>query len=411
MTYDINITPLQLQNANYYQDISALSGAVLSPPPTLSAVNNPIPAGASAFFLQFPSPPVPSKGPSALLVTDPLGGDVIRSGFLAALPTTPPTPVVVTIAPITQSAADVAAQLPNLPSTRVPNGYRWLSGLLSGGVNIPLFVSLAPPTVTTTAAGLMITATGLVAIRQFFFFVRTVPLTLTLSFTWLPSADALNTARVLSLSVSAMSVNGGFPGIGALSPFFTNFVGGFLENKINQVIAAMAPPEAAKHGYYLTPFAVICAHRVLTFPDTVPGSATGATAADTGVLILQLVISGVTGLPVTPIPATLHIAISPSPKIGVQQDYRVTVTDNMTGTPIAASVTLVNNAGGGISTSVTQNTDPATGATLFRAVTLNDETISIGSGDGERPPKQEVVAVPTITATAVGYPTETVGIG
>jgi len=402
MSYDVTVTPLDTNG--YYSPLPALAGSVFAPPTSGSALSAVTGASATPFTLNFPSPPVPPSGASAMLITESAsGGDVLRTGSIASLPPSPAAPIVITLPPVaipTATLTGLAAGF-TLPTTAVPGGIQVVSGIATGGTFIPLSVSLPPLTITLTSGAITITATGTLVARQFFFFVNTLPFGFTATFAVTPSGDAVNTSRVLRVTSSSSAITGVTAGLGPLAPFLASLVATFLESTVNTVIASRAAAAASSMGMALAPSAVISAHKITIVASSGPSG---------GGINLQLVLASLTGMPILALPKNMNVTILPALAAGVSHTYSVTVTDSVTGGPVSAAVTLHNFSAAGTPQTATANTNPGTGIAVFPNTTLHLKNVTvvvieIGPDGKPHHVREDALMSPTLRVTAPLYTT------
>jgi len=259
-------------------------GIWVPPPPDGSSPGGPNFAGTvtsgsgqAPLTLTFAELAGPPAGGSAMLVTEPAGGDLFRSGQVA-LPGASPASLALTIAP-GQEPGNVAmtpAQLNTLAasfagtSIKVPDNVRLAAGVLSAGLLIPESVTLLTAALSLGPGAISVTLTANISVREWFFFVAHYSCALTMSLAVGPSGDPVDTSRVLAATVSAspgpvLTVPGA-PGIYAslVAGWAAAAVSAMLEAQANKAISPLAAAELAKHHFELTPTAVISAVRVVT---------------------------------------------------------------------------------------------------------------------------------------------------
>ncbi|HZR86312.1 MAG TPA: hypothetical protein VFB02_05885 [Bradyrhizobium sp.] len=357
-------------------------------------------SSSTPLVLTFSSAAVPPAAAFSVLVNDTTtGGDWVRAGVLTALPPSPDLPTVITIDPQLLSSTDLAALTPGtlLAPTIVPGWLRWLSGILTAGVYIPLVAVMPAPTITLGTGSLSVTLTGSLAVRVGFFQVSTYSFTLTATITPAPSADTGVPSRVLSMTASAPTLTGAPAALGltGLAPFLASTVASQLESLINTTIVSDGHAAAAAKGLQLTSTAIFSARRVTVLPSGIN---------------LQLVLADLWGPAVLPIPGTLAVSISPRPQAGVAHAYTVTVTNAATGMGAQASLTLHNYDVHGVAATTTAPTDPS-GQHVFN-VTLHSKvtTIEVTSTSVDRSGKPHVepekitkTFSPTLIVDAAGF--------
>lgn len=196
MAWTLNISPVFDWGEYYSAGYVALNGSIFSPPnpggggAPLDTVTSTAPP--SFLSLPFPSAASPPTAAGTVLVTDSVtAGDLVRSGTITAFPASPASAAVVTFPSVTISANEVqdavdawvAQQGVSLRPTAVPYEIRLASGLLTAGTSIPLVVSPGKPTAELGDGTLTLKVPVSVAVRTFWFFVRTYDLMLTLTYT------------------------------------------------------------------------------------------------------------------------------------------------------------------------------------------------------------------------------------
>jgi hypothetical protein len=400
MSYDVVVTPIDTNG--YYSPLPTLTGSVFVPPSAGAALSTVAGAAATPFTLKFPSPPIPPSAASAMLITEGAGkGDVLRTGTVASLPPSPATPIVITIPPVPIPGATVAGLGAGftIPTTAVPTGIQVAVAAATGGTFIPLSVALPTVTLTLVSGAVTITAAGTLVARQFFGFVNTIALGFTGTFTITPSADAVNTLRVLRVTPTSSALTGAAAVLSPLAPFLAGMLASILESKINATIASLAASTAASMGVSLTTSAVISAHNVTIVASSSPSG---------GGIILQLVLASLFGMPTVTLAKNMNVTITPAPVVGTSKTYTVTVTDSITGGPVGAAVTLQNFLANGNPQTATANTNPGTGVAQFPNITLHNKTISVVTieiGDDGKPHHVREVdeLSPVMGVTATGY--------
>jgi hypothetical protein len=405
MAYTLNLGFFDL--AEYYGGgFPTFAGSVLNPRlvgGNGAAFDTATTSPAAPTTLSFTSTAVPPATPSAVLATDNgTGGDVVRSGVVAALPPSPGTATVLTVGPITLPAPEVSAATAGkaMPSTVVPDGLRVLSGILTVGAFIPLEAVFGDPTVTLGSGTIDVTVSGSLIVRYWYFSDRTVDISVTATVTPTPSNDAEVPSHVLRTPLTTSSLTAALSGVPfGLKVFLASAVAAKFESAVNEAIAARARAFLRNRGRQLTPSAVICARSVTVVPDTSPSG---------GGVNLQLTVSDLFGPGTVPIPGALTVTISPTPQAAVPRTYTVTVKDAATGSPVPmATVRLRNYAANGAWANETRTTDAA-GQAVF-AVTLRFKVTSvvvissIDTGGGREPDSESVKIPPTLAVDAPGY--------
>lgn len=407
MPYTLNFSLLDL--AGYYSGgLPVLTGTILSP--TLvggsgAAFDTATSKAPTLLTLNFTSSAVPPTAACAVLVNDtsvttPFG-DWLRSGVLTALPASPATATVITISPvlISQGTVTSAASGASVPPTMVPGWIRWAAGIATGGLYIPLVVTMPAPTVTLGAGSITATVAVSLASRVGYFSVSTSTVTLTTTITPAPSADAAVPSRVLSMTAGAPTTLSGSGFIPGLAGFLASLLASQFETLINGTIVSLGNARATAMGWRLTPTAEFSARRV--------------TVTAMSGITLQLILADLWGPAIVPIPGTLAVSISPAPAAGVAHTYTVTVTNAATGSPVPmATVTLHNyDAHGTAVPPLTKTTDPM-GQTAFLNVTLHNKTtvavITSTDVDDRGKPHREPERItqtlhPTLSVGAAGF--------
>jgi hypothetical protein len=408
MSYAINFGGLIDLGGFYSGGLPILTGSFLNPPlvgGSGAAFDTATSSAATPLTLTFSSSAVPPAVAFSVLVNDTTtGGDWVRSGVLTALPPSPDMPGVYSIPTIPISAAAVAMAAGTLlPPTIVPGWIRWLSGIVTAGSYIPLVAVLPAPTVTLGTGTLSVAVTGSLAVRVFYFGVKTFTFGLTTTVVPAPSADSGVPSRVLSMNptltsfVSAMSI---IPGLGG---FLASVVASQLEAAVNDTIVSRGHAVASTRGLRLTSTAIFSARRVTVLPSGIT---------------LQLMLVDLWGPAVVPIPGTLAVSITPPPQASVPHAYTVTVTNSVTGSPIlGATLTLHNYDVHGTAASSTGTTNAA-GQFAFN-VTLHSKTITVtvsttdtdDRGKPHREPERVTrTLVPTLSADAAGFNSVTLAL-
>jgi len=402
--YTVNVVLFDVAGT-FSTALPTMRGSIFSPPPPSGSAATPIDTATNApgtMSLPFMSSAVPPAGSSALLVrqtaTTPIGpGDLFRSGVLGAYPT-PPTGTLTLYTPpggaVGLSAGALATAAAGLAPAvfPVPGGVQFLAGLLTGGMSIPLALTVAAVTLTTGAGTITLTITGTMTARQGIFFLIISGFTLTVTLTAAPSADPTDPSRVVAITPTASTlVAGGIPGFvtSTVAPAIGGFIASMLESRVNGMIMAAAPGALAGSGMMLTPTAKISALRI--------------TITASGISLLP-VLGDFFGPGLVPIPGNLNVSISPTPVVGVQHSYVVTVTNSVSGAPVAgATVKLVNYTATTPQTAVTTTkTTNALGVTPPFTVSLHfkKQRIVHGANDSETE-----LFPPTLTVSASGFNT------
>jgi len=408
MPYTLHLGVLDL--AEYYSDgYPAFAGSIVNPRwvgGSGAAFDTATTTTSSPLTLEFASPAVPPVTASATLVLDSgTSGDVLRSGVVSELPPSPASATVITIDPVPIPAPEISAATAGrgIPPTPVPYEVRLVSGLLTLGLWIPLVAVLADPIVSLgTAPGTVdVKVTGSLAVRVFYFWVRTYDLSLTVTVAPAPSNDAEAPSRIVRTPLTASSLVAAFSSLpNGLGAVLASTIAGMLESVVNETIVGRARFEVSAKGMRLTPTAVICARDVTVIPPTAGGSGGGVN--------LQLAVSDLFGRALEPVARTLAVAISPTPKATTVQAYTVTVTDAANGSPVpGATVTLRNYAVNGAVAWATQTTDPAgrAGFTVaLRKKVTSVVVITSTNGPIERERESTTVS-PVLTVNAAGSDT------
>jgi hypothetical protein len=307
-------------------------------PTTLTFTSaTPPPPGAATLY-------VANSGPGA-------PGDLFRSGQVPGLPASPATlsGLSFPLASTTLSAAALTAMLSGvgtIPLTLPEDVVAAVEGLTLGAI-IPLtgaitgIVPTLNPATAGTPGSVTITVTGFFNFQVSFLFTDTITFTGTLVLTPAPSGDASQPGRILSiLNVPGttslfITTTGPSPTLVVAGTFLSLMapqVGAILQPKIesaiNETIDGLVAPGLASFGLLRSPTSVLSARRVRITASS---------------LSLSLVLADLFGPATSPIPGKLHAAISPTPKIGTNLAYTVTVTNADTGAPVdQADVTLRN---------------------------------------------------------------------
>jgi hypothetical protein len=405
VAWTLNISPLFDGGKYYEKGLVALNGSIFSPPnpggggaprDTVTSTSPP-----SFLSLPFASATVPPVAPGTVLVTDSvIGGDLVRSGAITPFPASGTSAPLVTAPPALISAGMVDAAVAawaareggSLRPTMVPYWIRLASGLLTAGINIPLVVSAGPPTVALGDGTFTVTVPVFVVTRQFYFFVRTLDLTLTLIYTPAPSHDPAVPSRVLNIGYTSRTLSGAL-GQGPLGAFVSALIAPKLESAVNDLIVSTARAQMRAIGYRPSPTAVFSARKV---------------TITAGGVNLQIVLADVLGPAIVPLTPALAVTISPTPKAGVQRTYTVTVTNSATGAAVpGATVTLDNYDATGASRVSAATTNQAGQATLnvtLRVKTTATRTVEIDiEGVLREVDGESVVTKPLLTVSAAGF--------
>jgi hypothetical protein len=187
---------------------------------------------------------------------------------------------------------------------------------------------------------------------------------------------------------------------GLLAPVIARIAASQLESALNTSITSMANSGLASFGLRLTPTAVICARKAAVLP------ALG--------LSLQLMFSDLFGGAVVPLGKHFEVAVTPKPQDGVQQAYKVRVTDAATHAAVsAANVTLHNFHNGNAVTDGPHKAD-LDGSVPFN-VTLASQLVP-WRGQGAPPEDNtgrfanRVHAYPTLTVEKTDFNPQTVAL-
>lgn len=393
-----------IDGGDYYTaGLPTLTGTITNPRLTGgngAAFDATISAPPAFLTLAFTSPAVPPATACAVLTTDNTrsGGDWLRSGVLTALPASPATATIYTFptVPITAATVAAAAAAAAIKPTIVPGWLRWVVGILTAGLYIPLVYVLPAPTVTLGAGTITATVAGFLAVRVFYFGVITTGIGITVTMTPAPSHDAEVPSRVLSTNITASSFASSLSVLAGLGTALATEVASTIESTVNSTIISLGHAAAAARGFQITSTAVFSARAITVTP--------------TGIS-LQVVLCDLWGPALTPLPGTLSATIAPPPKEASPQSYTVTVVDSVTGAPVPmATVTLYNYDVNGNPSNMSATTN-ASGQAQF-TVTLHSKKVtkfitstSVGpDGKPDREPERVTTTLPpTLTVDAAGY--------
>jgi hypothetical protein len=378
MPYVLTITLFDL--AGYFSaGLPSLTGSIFAP----ALVDTTTSTTPSLLTLSFTSAAVPPAGDLAMLVTEVMsGGDFLRSDTIAALPPSPGMATAYTVPPALIPAASVTGAAAGfaIPPTALPGVIRIASGILSLGLAIPLVVALSSVTTTLGTGSITVTATGALAVREFFFFVVTYPFSFTATFELAPSADPTNAGRVLSVTSTTSSVGGIAAAIStALAPLLALFVRATMESSINGLILSTAPSVLATMGRRTTSSAVFSAHKITVAP---------------GGISLQLAVTDLFGPAIVSLPRTLAVSITPTPVVTAVRTYTVTVTDAVTGAPVQGALAILHNYSATGSPEMKSATTNGLGRAVFSHISLHFK--ALGSRELDPLP-------PTLAVTAMGF--------
>jgi hypothetical protein len=176
-----------------------------------------------------------------------------------------------------------------------------------------------------------------------------------------------------------------------LGPLLAALVSPILESGVNKAIISVARDLMATMGMRPTPTAVFSARMLTITPSG---------------MNLQLVLADLLGPAI--VSGTLVVAVAPTPAASVQRTYTVTVTNSVSGNPVAGATLILRNFGAtGISTTTTATTD-AMGQARFTVTLRANVTVArtvetdmegvLREVEGERH-----VTNPSVTASAPGF--------
>jgi hypothetical protein len=396
MPWTLHLSPL-IDLGGFFSATRTFSGSIFAPPVATGTTATPVDTATSApatfLTLTFSSSAVPPAGPSAVLVTDTAGGDVLRSGSVAALPSSPASAAVFTPpSAITFTSTALAGMIPvvSLPPTTVPAGISAACALVSGGTFIPLTAGVPPFAVTFGAGSITATAGGTIVARVFYGFVRPITITIAATFAITPSGDPTNMSRVLAVTSTASSITG-VPRVvsSLLAPFLASVAASTVEAMLNGLIASMAPGAVTSAGFSMSPTAVI--------------SAKGVTITATGIS-LRFVLADLLGPAATRLPGNLSVSITPRPVENTVKTYTVTVLDTARGLPPSSGATVqLDNFSNGNWITQSIPTD-ANGQAVFANIRLEHQTVTSWEiGVDGKPHKVTERIPPTLTVTALGF--------
>jgi hypothetical protein len=302
---------------------------------------------------------------------------------------TPPTsssPTATGLQTLVGSSYPIPTRLRNLAkAASLAAGLPWFDPV-SFTINTITFATTGTPgTATVTASGTLLVSQsaagfGVPGILNFFFgqpFVNasyTVNIVVTLAAA--PSHDSTNSARIVSLDGSTISVG---------SPSFPNVVMGIIKDDIqahvlSQVEASLNASllanvaEALASVGELPPTAVVSAFSFL-FSATVSaiGPPIGAS--------LSIIVAAI------PVLKNLTAEVTPAPVVGTSTTYVVTLTDAATGAPVAGLNAVIANYKADGTPHTEEPTSPNTdsqGRATFQNIALNrgKQTVLAGTGTG-----------------------------
>jgi len=405
MPYTVNLLPIDI--AGFIGLGPSLGGTFSTITPT-PAVATAVATAAATTTLTFPTATPPPPGVATVHVTNSTPtGDLFRSGLLTSVPPSPGTvtaisfPTSLTSLSATALAARVAT-VGRIPIT--PPG--WVVGLVSAataGTYIPLGGAITGivPTLNTPAGTVTFTVTGFFTFRTYYFFTDTVGFTGTLTTTPAPSGDPTQPGRILSLTGTTTTLTttttGPSPTLAVLGWFLSLMapaVGGIvqpqLENAVNQAIDSLVAPGLASLGFIRSPTSVVSARRVV-----VTGSGLG----------MSLVLADLLGPAVTPVPGTLRVQITPTPRATQQTSYTVTVTNTATGSAVPqATVTLHNFTSTGAAQTIGPLQTDGAGQAKLSAALRGKVTSRVDPVTHQR---ERVFLPPTLTVSRTGFSTVT----
>jgi len=262
---------------------------------------------------------------------------------------------------------------------------------------------LPAPTVTLGTGTLSVVVTGSLAVRVFYFWVRTFTFGLTTTVVPAPSGDSGVPSRVLSMTPTVTSFLSAMSMIPGLGGFLTSVVASQLESTVNETIVSRGHAVASTMGLQLTSTAIFSARRITVLPSGIT---------------LQLMLVDLWGPAVVPVPGTLAVSITPRPQASAPHSYTVTVTNTVTGSPIpGATLTLHNYDIHGTAATSTGTTDAA-GQFVFN-VTLRSKTITVtvtttDTDDRGKPHRESEritrTLVPTLSVDAAGFNSVTLAL-
>jgi hypothetical protein len=396
MPYTLAVTFVDIPGL-YSAASPPMSGTISPVPPAAGPPETVVPAAASPTTFSFPqsTPPAPC---SVLILDTAAAGDVFRSGVVASLPPTPGN-VIAWIAPSVRvpftSIASPAAVAP--PASALPIGVIAAVSVASGGVFIPLTMTI---TGTIAATSLLVTVTGTLTARVWYFWIRVYTFVATFVVVPASSGDADVPGRILSIRATAPTlVATGVPGFIAarLAPAIAGVAASHLESTLNTTITSMVNSSLGSLGRRLTPTAVICAQHV----GVVPSAG----------IVLQLIISDLFDVGTVPLAKIFAVAVTPHPQPGPALAYMAKVTDAATHAAVPhANVTLHNFAANGDSIIDGPHQTNANGQVMFNA-DLHPRIVPI---PGKGVPREEgsddthVRISPTLTVELIGFNPQTV---
>jgi hypothetical protein len=408
MAYTIVVTLIDFAGF-FTAGTPTMAGSIFSPPPASGSAAAPLAKATSvppATTIAFTSSAVPPAGPSSVLVTatappsNPVLGDLFRSGGLGSLPPSPAPLIVFTVPVQIVSAATLSGMVASSVgapfTTTIPTGVAAAVAALSGGILIPLTLTIASVTLTLAPGTITIAVAGTLVVRQFLFVKVSHVFAFTATLALTPSSDSSNAPRIFAVTPAASTFGAtGIPGFvtGPVAPFLASSVASTVESGLNGAIPPVVASSLASSGMELTPTAVI--------------SALNPTILGGGVAV-RLVIADLFGPAITPIPGTLAVSIKPQIVLKERQTYTVTVTDAAKGTPVSgAAVVLRNYTGEGAIPVITQEATDAQGQASF-TVELQNGTMVRGGGKG---PPVIVTLAPTLSVSAQGFNPVLIALG
>jgi len=347
-------------------------------------------SAAGTMTLAFTSAAVPPTDDSAMLIRETtIPGDLFRSGTIGAYPSSPATVTIITapIATIPAASLNTAAAR-KIPATMtIPLGAQILAGFVSGGMVIPLTLTIASVSITTSPP-ITLTATGTFVARQGIFFLITHAFTLTVTFAAGPSSDAWEASRVLSVTAATATMTAtGMPGIGTstIAPYIGDAIASALETAVNDSIVDLVPNELAKLGLMMTTTAQISALRLI-----IAGSGLG----------LALVFGDRFGPALVPMPGELSINVTPQPEAKKQHTYVFTITNSANGAAVVGAIAVLTNYDTQGKAIVSSNTSGTNGQVTFMA-TLRSKVVEISSHSTEG--FDSIESPPTLQVSASGF--------